>query len=284
MQPAIGRALLTSWVWLACTAGAAPVADDIKSPFVAHFEKDGVNLYYVAANHGLRGPTLELIDRIFKTRRLGLVILEGFEYRGIENQHAADGWAHTQCDADYCSHGAGGLAAKLAAQRGIAFMGGEPSLHDTLAALRKRGYGAKDLMGYYFVRWLPQYRREGRFDGVPLEELFARSDAERVGISAESGEPVLSLEGFKRWYLAKNGKPFTLAKFDGKVVSPDPDSRCFTQRISSAENEVRNRFVLDLLTRRLPLDRDILIIYGHSHYFQERDTLEKMLGRPTIER
>lgn len=250
---------------------------DLRAPYLARFEKNGRVLVYVAARHEATrsNPTMALIRRAFDEDKPEFLVIEGVP-NGAEGGFLA--YARRNCGADACPAGEPAFAALLAEEAKIPFAGGEPRDEQVIPAMAKLGYDRRDLFNFYFVRRIPQYRREGRL-GEPLAALHA-DYLKSYPLFHGDG---FTYEGFEAWYRERNGKKFALAAFDDDEVAPKGKGAYYTQRLSAAINLVRNRFAVQLLAEKLNAHRAVLIVYGGSHFLMERRALERTLGKARID-
>lgn len=257
-------------------------SESVAYPYLAHFSKDGLNVYYVAAAHAQSGPTLELIRGVLRDRKIGLAIVEGMEGSPFARPRAFAKLARADCGDDFCRDGEPVYAAMLAAEKGIPILGGEPPQERMTEAALADGYTREDLMAYAFFRWLPVYQRQGRLTTAALPALFEENRGERRLVAGDEEVERFTYKRFLLWYEEKNGKPLDPEHFDSQEDAPKSGGRYFTQRLSSATERPRTRFFMRLLARQLPRYRDVLIVYGGSHFAVEREALESMLDRPVV--
>lgn len=257
-------------------------AQPFARPFLARFEKDDRSLFFVAANHGCDPKTFRLIDDVLATHRVRLVVVEGFPAgQGInppEYSRLLPGWAA----ADFCKGGGEpAYAAFRAAEHGVSFVGGEPDEHTLVDAALKHGFTPEDLLGFYFVRQLPQFRRDGTLAAKGLDASFSfliAAMAERAGLEKAGAQ--FSLDEFRDWYQKKQGKTFDAAALDDEEPAPVPSGKYFTQRISTVVGIVRDRVILQRIASFLASHRDLLVVYGGSHFPTLRPAFELLMGKP----
>jgi len=85
---------------------------------------------------------------------------------------------------------------------------------------------------------------------------------------------------FSDWYLKKQGKAFDAATLDDEEPAPIPDGKYFTQRISTVVGLVRDRLIMQRIARLLATDKQLLVVYGGSHFPTLRPALEQLMGKP----
>lgn len=249
---------------------------------MARFEKADRSLFFVAAHHGCDPETFRLVQDVLANRRVRLVVVEGWPAeRGKdppEFTRLLPEWAAK----DFCKGGGeSGYAAFHAARRGVSFMGGEPNELALVEAARREGFTSEDLLGFYFVRQVPQFRRDGTLEAKGLDASFrslVKVMGERAGLEEASAH--FSLDEFREWYRRRQGKTFDVAAMDDEEPAPIPAGKYFTQRVSSVIGVVRDRLILRSLARALTTEKDLLVVYGASHFPTLRPALESLMGKP----
>ncbi len=99
------------------------------APFVSAFQNDGKTLRYIASSHGgdVNSPTLKTVKQEFDDFPPDVVIVEGVPYNG----ETSPAWYLEHCREhakdNYENGGEGSYATVLAAERGTAFVGAEPT-------------------------------------------------------------------------------------------------------------------------------------------------------------
>lgn len=251
-----------------------------EAPFLAHFHKDGMNLYFIAARHAKQGPTLALIRETLRGRRVRLAVIEGF--RGPRFADAAEfvQEARQSCGGDFCEEGEPYYTAMLAAEKGIPAVGGESSLENQGEQARFDGFTREDLAGYAFFRSLAILRNGGRLDPDRILGLWKENRGDREAMAGEAAAARFTYADFRRWYQKRNGFAFEPDRFDPDEDAPRQYGRLFTQRLSASTERSRNRSLIRLLSRRLLRERDVLVVYGSNHFAATRAVLEAMLGEP----
>lgn len=253
-----------------------------EEPYVAHFRKGDLNLYYVSADHegSPDGKTHKLIDRIFAKYPIKRVILEGRRYKdGDLSKEDAQRLIDGKKKAPYWSEG--DQAIEHAFKRGIPSIGGEPSDKQVLEETAGAGFETRDLLAYYFTRMVRQYRADGRWEKDGPERLFGETmkyDRRELGLG---DEPAFSYADFKAWHRERMDADFDPAKAEGEAA-PDPRGT-FLQRVGDAASNARNRFLAGVLSRELRARKHVLAVYGNGHHAAQRRALESALGKPLYE-
>jgi hypothetical protein len=254
-----------------------------RPPFLAHFEKDRRSLWYVASVHGCDAETFRLVDAVLSEHRVRSVIIEG--YPALKGTNPPDFTRHFQewAAKGFCEGGGEpAYTAAHAMDHGAPFVGGEPDEPAVVRAVLERGFSADDLLGYYVVRQLPQFRREGRLEGEGFEPSF-RHFVSAMGEKAGLGDVTrFTPDRFREWYAAKQGKAFDLATFEDREADPVTTGPYTTQKMGAIVGVERDRFIVQSIARHLAADLDVLVVYGGSHYPTQLPALESLVGRPIV--
>lgn len=252
--------------------------EEFRFPFASKYDDGAKKVYYVAGDHSTgMGPNLKTVKAMFDELKPQAVLVEGmrtegdFSYRrmGVED-FARDGFKETT-ESPY--------AMWLAAQEGIPGRGGEPTEKMVLAEARKRGFSEADVLGFFTVRMVPSWRRDGAFRdeagfrAKALEELA--DDRRRLGVKARFG-----YKSLLDWY-ARQGAEVPLREARYQDMGPEAgDGATRLQKIAFAVDQARQaRFNSQLENLLNRFDR-VLVVYGGSHLCRERRMLERLLGSP----
>lgn len=253
--------------------------EPFQQPFVALFEKGDKKLFYLAAHHQNREeqPTFRLIREVLESEALDCVILEGFSRdKGVSPESMASWAAKAKVDGVYRG-GEVAYAIQLATEKRIPFVGGEPSDREIADQLLEQGYKANDLLGMYFTRQVPQYRRADALgDLKETFNKFIKHERKSLGLT---DSPPFPYSKYLAWYEAKNGEPFS-SDLDNEVTAPIADGKYFTQRLSAKIGAMRDLFILRVVEQALSKHDRVLIIYGAGHLVTQRRAIEHWLGPP----
>jgi len=254
-------------------------AQPLQPPFLARFERGPAHLLFVAAEHGCDPRTFRLIDDVLAAHHVGVVVVEGYPAAKGVNPQGYSRHLQEWAASGFCRGGGeGAYAASHGRERGASFVGGEPDEKVVAQAVLEQGFTAEDLLGFYFVRQLPQLRREGALESNGLDASFhtlIEAMEQRAGLEGTA----FSLDRFRDWYQRKQGKPFDAATLDDEEPAPIGSGRYFTQRISSVVGIVRDRFIVQRISALLASDKDLLVVYGGSHFVTQRPAFEVLLGK-----
>jgi hypothetical protein len=193
-------------------------AEPHANPFVAHFSKGRTNYVFVAADHspGPASPTFEAVDFAFARHRPQIVIVEGVQteegYSPEEKKALAAAMVANQfsgrVEPFYVIH--------RAMQRGIPFVGGEPTEASIYKGLLDSGMAATEIQAFFLgyfgdpkqagvtdwnghARWLEdQVARSGLFRHIPVQDRIG-ADAFRAWYEQHQGE----VHGRPPWMLTR---------------------------------------------------------------------------------
>ncbi len=254
----------------------------LPKPFVASFTSNGRHLYFLAGlhEHDTASKTFQLIDKIFNGKKVDLLLIEPYPYHLGPNLKGFLEDAKRHCKPGFCQAGEGAYAALKAVDLRIPFVGAEPSDRDILSAVLKMGYSNEDLLGFYFTRRLPSYKRQKLLTPDSAPRLFSKYIKAFPMLVAPKHPTDYTFEWFANWYQRRNNKTFGVKSFNDEEVAPLLDGKYFTQRLSGHVDIIRNRFIIDVLEKELLTHTDVFVLYGGSHYFSQRKALEAMMGGP----
>ena len=140
----------------------------------------------------------------------------------------------------------------LASRKGIPGRGGEPTDRTVLAEARKRGFSEVDVLGFFTVRMVPSWRRDG---AIPDEKSLRAKAAEelsddrgRLGVKAR-----FDYRAFREWYT-RQGAEVPLGEVRYQDMGPEAGAGATRlQKISFAVDQARqarfNAQLEDLLNR-----------------------------------
>lgn len=253
-------------------------------PYLVHFRKGALNLYFVSALHESRedSKTFAVIRKAFASFPIRSVIVEG-RVNGKEDVSARDARG-IALEARKGRYKAGEVdyAIALASKKGILAVGGEPSGSDELAGLRRAGFSVDDALGIGFVSMIPSYRIRGRLATEGLESLFDETMRWRRMEFGIPREHAFDFRAFERWHAATAGAAFDPATVDYDTVRPDSKGTVF-QRMADASTNVRNRFLAGVISRELREHEHVLAVYGNGHHAAQRRALVAAFGEPVYE-
>lgn len=248
-------------------------------PYLAHFSKNGFDLYFVAAHHGTNADskTFSLIRKVFTLFKPQSAIIEG--YPNIEGESPSsfiEEVKRTSTAQNY-KWGESAYTAEMAWKHKIPFIGAEPTDKEVFEEVKRSGYTLNDFLGFYFVRQIPQYHRQKEMANViTLFDSFMLEIHKELGLVRYTG---FGFSDFLKWYSEKNGEKFDLKKIDPETSAPLKDGKLFTQRISHVVGLARDRFIVEVISKELNKHHKVLIVIGKSHLAQQQYAIETAMGR-----
>ena len=252
-------------------------------PIINIFERDGKRLVFLASHHEnkVQSETFQLVKQAFKTNDVKFLMIEGYKNsKGINPSSFLEYTRRNSKDGFY-KGAESSFAAEIASNSGIDFVGSEPDEANILAAMHDKNIPINDLLGFYFVRQVPQFQRDGSLKIKDIRDLYIKF---MVGIREELALPKNNdfiYEQFLDWYRKVNGKAFDLKFFDNEEAAPIANGKYYTQRISHIVGVTRDRFIVGLIAKYLNERKTVLIVFGKGHLVSQRPALEGMLGKPT---
>ena len=249
-------------------------------PFTSIFEKEGRHLTYVAAHHESQAnnPTYKLISKAIAEQQPKIIVLEGFKTSlGVSPKDLLKSYRESSTKTFY-KWGEPAYTALQADSAGIKVVGGEPDDVVILEAVQREGYTTNDLLGFYFVRQVPQFMLDGSISKSSIKSLFDDYMMAAKQSLNLADNHAYSYIDFVRWYEVKNKKMFTPQNFDIQEIAPLPYGNLATQRLSHSVGMVRDMYVVNLLANLLNAHENVMIVFGRSHLPTQRKALESMLG------
>lgn len=250
-------------------------------PFSAVYSRDQKKLVYLGVAHGnlLNSSSMQSIKNAFAQTKFDFVLLEGFPAsKGLSPQSMTNLASRDGINGFY-QQGETGLAIQLAVQQKAQFVGAEPDETQVKEAILKTGYSAEDLLFFYLVRQIPEFRRQKKLSSQN-KILFAEFLKTWSRILNVSPEP--SFDKFLGWYKEKNGHEFKTEEIGTEIPAPYKDGRLFTQRISSIVDRIRNEFIVNQIENSVQTNNNVLVIFGSSHWVTQKLALEDFMGSPQI--
>ncbi|HEY8191197.1 MAG TPA: hypothetical protein VIG74_02140, partial [Alphaproteobacteria bacterium] len=221
---------------------------------------------------------LQTVKREFDSFRPDVVIVEGVPYTG----ETSPAWYLDHCRAqaknDFAGGGESAYATVLAADRGIAFVPGEPSEHVVFDTLRDQGFTRNDFLGWHAARMIRQ-------------ELAANNKIDIAGEVKQAADNYLQVldihdmkfdfEDFAAWYEGRMGKAVSLESIADDDFSPSsaPDAG-FLQKMTQAADKMREPHILKIISEQLRTHDRVLVVFGSAHLAKQLGVLTRMMGAP----
>lgn len=252
-----------------------------KSPALYKFEKEGKKLWYLASRHTVdsNSETFRFINQVFATQKIDVVIVEGFETQLGPNPKSIISYLEKEKKKGVYSNGEPSFVVEKALEKNVPFIGGEPSEKEIFRAALNQGFTEKDIIGFAFVRRMPQLRRAGALRNMAdLEKEFKSYSYSRAK-DLEFKDFQYSFLDFKQWYQEKQKKELSLDSGEKGEAAP-MEGPFFTQKISLMVTRLRDEHLLNTISRLMNENESVFIVYGSSHYRIEHLALKSTLGLP----
>jgi hypothetical protein len=253
--------------------------------FGAVYARGRNKLVFIGAAHTeeIDSLTFRLINDAYALFDIRAVLVEGVPRSRGANDERLMQWVAGKPPRGGRQEG-GELAAAVqhALAEDAVVLGGEPDdsqIRDTLAS---QGIPPEDVLGFYTLRTVPQWLREGQITSLDDVRMPALIDAElarnrqRLSVSTTI---LPNYASWSQWYARTNGKLFG-ALFEPEETGPLADGRYGSNRIAAAISRSRDAFLLATIAERLNAGETLLVVFGGSHLMIQRPALDAMLGPP----
>lgn len=262
-----------------------------RTPYYAVFSAiHGRRLIYIASDHLsveespnlLEHPTLKTISKIFSEFKPDVVIVEGGN-TGSQLSPQVAVPPSKQCEHDgYRGCSESEFAINQALKAGAQFISGEPLDSEIREKLVTKGYLEQDLLGFYMVRKIPQYKREG--NSAPLDEKLIGPRLEKykknMGASVQFG-----YREFLKWYAEKRDHEKKIEELGTDDSAPNGGAGAtYFQKLSNIINLIRDQTVVARIENMMNRYQRVLVIYGSSHLLTEEPALIGSLGQPVYKK
>lgn len=218
---------------------------NLKVPYGAVFKTDKGNLIYLASEHqtNVNSKTFQLIKSSFEKFSPNLVMVEGIE-RGIANPYGK----YMPMIEEKCLPISTWKCADplysiyLANEAGIDFIGLEPDDENIFNdIIKSTNYTFNDIILYYFIRQLPQYKLEGR-ECLDAEFKQCFIDFFTSSNFADNSDTEYLFKEYEVW--AKNHVSLSIEELlDANNIYPNKNGN-YLQRISDKIGVLRDEFMI----------------------------------------
>ncbi len=260
----------------------------LPAPYVATFSKNGKKLFFVASEHlslkrypnALEAPILRTISKLFSEEHPQVVIVEGLN-TAEEISPKSMIAPSDKCEASRYANGCGEpiFAINQARKSTADYITGEPVEATILKEALNSGYSTEDVLGYYLVRQIPQFKRQNNFSMSSFSKQvdhYLKSFRRDLGVDLQFG-----FSEFRNWYSLRMPKPRDFLDIENDDTAPDAGpGATYIQRISHTVSLSRDRAVVKTIERMLNRYDRVLVVYGGSHLITEEPALKAMLGSP----
>jgi hypothetical protein len=242
-----------------------------------------VTLVGVEHDNDPAGMTFQLIDAAFQLAPVDLVIVEGTRTSLGPDPAVLRALAAEPVDA-------GGLqpngetvpTVRGAIGRNATLLGGEPDETQVMERAAQFGVTRQDLVGFYTLRVVPQWLRDGSASAPMDPRLVPLIERQLARIKTMLGEVDTGMSTYTEWaawYRRTNGREFGIA-FDPEETGPLADGPWRTNRIAASIARARDTHLLRVIGSSLHSHRSVMVVYGGSHAMIVRSALERRFGPP----
>jgi len=263
----------------------------LEPPFYAEYNLNGKQLVVVAAEHIsavkypnlLEHPTLKTIEDVFASMRPEISIVEGIQPGNeLNSQNIAKA---ESCKKSFYLEDCGEsfFVINKARESGTSFLSGEPTEQGILKIISEQGYDKKDLVGFYLLRKIPQWKRQKNFKKAEVESLAKEQfDRYRKRIDPNFA---FTFEEFKSWYSGRMSTPKDYTDFANNDPAPHGGlNATYVQKISNRVTYARDVTLLTRINESLAKHDRVLVVYGGSHFISIEPALTKAMGPPMIKK
>ena len=266
-----------------------PFSDDLwndelyTAPYLAHFEGPENLLTFVVVRHGCG-----LNHPVFRTIKYALqpsgehsgpdfIITQNCpSHYGTNPQNLID-LAHLAAKKDFVRHEEYLYAIHLASMMDVPFMGGEGK-HDEILnkLLGLHDITERDYLNFLVLRMMISAKRE---NDPKLHNLAEFVKDKKAALHAFKASQKISYEDFQRWFKEKMHFHFDIRELDDQMIKPVQSKTHFIQNFSNHVAMVRDKHTLRVLRDVLTHRRQVVMIYGGSHFLRMKKVLEAALGQ-----
>jgi hypothetical protein len=256
-----------------------------KHPYVAHFRKDGMDLFMVATLHESKpgNETFKVINRVLNQFRFKRIIVEGCrnaageihfdEFKNLMRPDKKRG---------VYPGGERGFAMELAHEKGISVIGGEPTYKELAEAVLAAGFKWEDVLGVEFIKIMSPGFRKVQNDKRTASELFKQNLGYMRREMQAPDSVSFELPDFYAWFEQHTGEKFDPEKVEINKFRFTPAGK-YIEKISVPMDKERNQFLAKTISIDLLKYKRVLVVYGNGHYACLRKALEAGMGKPVHE-
>lgn len=239
-----------------------------KEPFVFKFITNKKQLWYVAAVHAYP-LTYTLIDKSIKRLKPQAIIVEGIEPGKILETISK---YELFCDSINGSCPEPIYAAILARNFNIPIFTGEPEDRKILEYLQKNNYTLDDFLGFYLLRQIAIWNDNNKNSLLDIKNKAAKFLAEtknNINIKYD-----FSWNEFELWY---NQHALNTYNFNEIFTENICQQGNYFYYIGQLIDQIREKNILKTIEKSLALKNKVLVVYGKSHFFKEKEKIKEIL-------
>ena len=249
------QVIISCGLWASGCQSLRPIAnlknrEPFPPPYVECYRRDSAELCFLAADHqGGYGSTHLTIDKVWESFEPQLVILEGFATEKGKSPKYVSRRRRLCSDIHSKKCDEGSYAMVIAGRKDVTFIGGEPSeiqIKDGIIAL---GRSMNDLLGFYIVRQVPQWKRNGTLQLNDLPKRVDRFIQDYAKMFNERTD--FNWIKFKKWFVLKTGRDFVADTIT--TEDPAPFSGPGTTEVNAISRdvgEIRDAHLMTEITKQ----------------------------------
>ena len=247
------------------------VEDEIPAPhpYKAIYKKGKKELVFIASVHGYNKKTFKFITEEFLDSKNfpDILLIEGIS----KEEGLNPGRAFSSVMRDERSY-----SYTLAFQKGVPFLGAEPSNEEFITSYGEGIYTVEDLQGIGFLDRL--FRQKMSFDMATKNLENSRFYIEEI-----SGK-MFTYDEFKSWYYKTNEKEFDMENVEKKESFPfrKGEKEYKSALMRSETGRIRNQYIATIIAENLNKYNKVLVVYGGHHHVELKYALLDLMGEPEI--
>jgi hypothetical protein len=259
--------------------------EKLKAPFIASYNYGEKKLVYVAAVHsdGSGNLTHQAIKKAFQEFKPDFLIVEGSAFTIVSDPDDIK-YANICQKQSFKNCAEDAFAITEALKANIPFCYGEPSDAAIHSNLKKRFITDDELIAFYALRNIPQWKRIGIKPSPELTAAWSKKLVEALAKSSKKfrAKTVMSEAKFKKIYKAKMGTAFNFSDISDETISPQIDQNPkWANKMAHLVDVLREQFLVKQIETRLNKHKKVLVVYGSAHLIKHRPMLSKVFGEST---
>lgn len=250
--------------------------EPFQPPYYSIFNKNGKQLFYVAANHTSKreSKTFKIITKAFDEFQPDFVIVEGIQSGEVSKGLIKYVKKCFSSQSQRCEEQV--FVIFNALEKNIPFEGGEPSDLQILESAKLQGLTSEDIVYFYLLRISIQWKRQKKINEANAKKML--SDFTPVLEKNFKNKVSINYDGFLNWYSKNSQKSFKIKDLKNNDVAPISNGTFF-QQISHKEGITREKNLLSRVANALNKHNRVLIVYGGGHFVISKLVIEDMLGK-----
>jgi hypothetical protein len=222
----------------------------------------------------------EPLQALFRDYHPQVVIVEGLDTASELSPKSVIAFAD-KCETSNYRSGCGEsfFAINLARKLNVDYISGEPGEKIIKNQILKEGYSVKDLLGFYLVRQIPQFKRHQDFD---LKRFPEKAERTLQNFRRQlSTDEKFEFSDFKSWYSLHMSKPTDFTQVETDDSAPNGDNNAtYVQKISNRVGLIRDRNIIRTIESMLNKFDRVMVVYGGSHLLTQEKALIEAMGIP----